>query len=210
MNKFYVDIAKREVVWLFTTAKDEFCERSISFTRILDVVEESGINNAEDFFATLKAWAGPTYVSINNSCEERGLPLLKEEGLTQLTIKSLVEVTLAVPYNNAAFVDYENKSIEILRLVRKNWQNESHPEYHCYIYRQNASLDEIKDVVRKSPGDLLIKRLNFGKEEFAVPQNGKINDSFISAYEELFDGSAAFIGNDDTFCDALRKFCELI
>ena len=210
---FYISRINREFRWVEQTSMNEFCIRNISFATLLENTEilNKHLDRIDDFLLRLREIAGQTFVVSKGT-------LLKElSGYVRIcqvrnyggNPKSLwFHLINAVfdwlPYTNAAFVDYENKHIEIMRIVK-------HKDIRIYtIFRQNASFEEIKDVVKKSPEDLLLTRLDFGKEECSCPITNKINQHFIDAYKDLLADGATFAGNDEDFCVALRNFCESI
>lgn len=204
-NYFYINKNKREVVWVDKQGESLFCLRQIPFSTVLDVVEKVRGESVERFFATLKDWGGPAFVTADNYATSDPDCVYLCEGLVKDSTELLMDAVLRrFPYNNAAFVDFANKTVKIMRLAYKSdavWS----------IYRQNASFSEIKNVVNKSSADeVLLLRLDFGKEFCANPCTNKIDNNFIDAYEELFAAGAYFVGSDSNFCKQLREFCENI
>lgn len=222
-DNFAINKKTNEIRWIENNCLEDgkVFLRYAHFTKLLDALDE-----AKEYFDTVKDAEGiekfRTYIksffdssvwkgwdSINKSNKEWELI----DCYNPCFLYDLIGGALdKLSVTNAAFVDYDNRHIEIIRLVshQKKCELGFLTTYAYSTFRQNASFDEIKDVVLKSPGDLLIKRLNFGKEEFACPQSGKINKRFVEDVKNLLADGAAFAGNDEEFCIALRNFCKSI
>ncbi len=204
-NYFYINKNKQEVVWVDKQGENLFCCKQIPFSTVLDVVEKVRGESVERFFATLKDWGGPAFVTADDFAASDPDCTYLCNGLVKETTELLMNIILkAVPYNNVLFVDFANKMVKIMRLAYKS-------DAVWVIYRQNASFSEIVNVVDKSPADeTLLIRLEYGKEFWANPCTNKIDNNFIDAYEELFSEGAYFIGTDSDFCTKLREFCKNI